>query len=52
VYQRGVLRKVKRGLTFDETVIVFTEIPDPIMHVDVEEGNACGIKNGDIVEIL
>ena len=41
-----------RGLIFSETAIVFTEIPEPTMHVDVEEGNACGIKNMDVVEIL
>lgn len=44
--------KGERGLTFDETVIVFTDIPEPTMHVDVEEGNACNIKSMDIVEII
>ena len=42
----------ERALIFDETVITFTDIPDPTMHVDVEEGNAAQIKNMDIVEIL
>jgi len=41
-----------RGLVFDETVVTFTEIPEPTMHVDVEEGNAAGVKNMDMVEIL
>ncbi len=42
----------ERGLTFDEVVITFTDIPEPTMHVDVEEGNAACINNMDIVEIL
>lgn len=41
-----------RALIFDETVVTFTDIPEPTMHVDVEEGNAACIKNMDIVEIL
>jgi putative phosphotransacetylase len=44
--------KGERALIFDETVITFTEIEKPTMHVDVEEGNACGVNNMDIVEIL
>ncbi len=42
----------ERALIFDETVIVFTDIEEPTMHVDVEEGNACCINNMDIVEIM
>ncbi|MBR0597816.1 PduL/EutD family phosphate acyltransferase [Sinanaerobacter chloroacetimidivorans] len=42
----------ERALIFDETVVTFTDIPDPTMHIDVEEGNAAHIKNMDIVEIL
>lgn len=42
----------ERALIFDETVIVFTEIDEPTMHVDFEEGNAACVKNMDIVEIL
>lgn len=41
-----------RALIFDETVITFTDIDEPTMHVDVEEGNAACVKNMDIVEIL
>ncbi len=42
----------ERKLTFDEVVITFTDIPEPTMHVDVEEGNAACINNMDTVEIL
>ena len=44
--------KGERELTFHDTVISFTDIEETTMHVDVEEGNAAGIKNMDIVEIL
>lgn len=44
--------KGERGLIFDETAISFTDIEETTMHVDVEEGNAAGIKNMDIVEML
>lgn len=42
----------ERALIFDNTMVVFTEIPEPTMHVDVEEGNAADITNGDTVEII
>lgn len=41
-----------RALVFEETVISFTDIPEPTMHVDVEEANAAGINSMDIAEIL
>lgn len=42
----------ERALIFDQTIVTFTDIPEPTMHVDVEEGNAACIKNMDVVEIL
>jgi putative phosphotransacetylase len=42
----------ERALIFDETVVTFTDIDEPTMHVDVEEGNSACIKNMDVVEIL
>ncbi len=42
----------ERALIFDETVITFTDIDEPTMHLDVEEGNAAHVKNMDLVEIL
>lgn len=42
----------ERGLIYQETVVTFTDIDQPTMHVDVEEGNAAGIQNMDIVEII
>ena len=42
----------ERALIFDETVVTFTDISEPTMHVDVEEGNAACIQNMDIAEIL
>ncbi|GHU63759.1 phosphate propanoyltransferase [Clostridia bacterium] len=42
----------ERGLIFENTAVVFTEIPEPTLHVDIEEGNASGLKNLDVVEIL
>lgn len=43
----------RRKLIFDDVCVVFTDgMEAPMMHVDVEEGNAAGIKNMDIGEIL
>jgi putative phosphotransacetylase len=43
----------ERKLIFDDVMVVFTDgMEEPMMHVDVEEANAAGIKNMDIVEIL
>lgn len=42
----------ERALIFEKVMIVFTEIDDPTMHVDVEEGNAANVKNMDMIEIL
>lgn len=41
-----------RGLTFDNVLVRSGEGHKLEMHVDMEEGNAAGVKNGDIVEII
>ena len=42
----------ERALIFDQVAVVYTDIDAPTVHVDVEEGNAAAIANGDIVELL
>lgn len=41
-----------RGLIFDNVLVRVGSKYALEMHVDVEEGNAAGIKNGDIVELI
>ena len=41
-----------RGLVFDNVLVRVHKTYALEMHVDVEEGNAAGIKNGDLVELL
>lgn len=41
-----------RGLTFDEVLVRVSDSYALEMHVDVEEGNACGVKNSDLVELI
>lgn len=41
-----------RGLVFDNVLVRVSEKFALEMHVDVEEGNAAGIKNGDLVELI
>jgi putative phosphotransacetylase len=41
-----------RGLTFENVLVRVSDKYDLEMHVDVEEGNACGIKNGDKVVLV
>lgn len=41
-----------RGLIFDNVLVRVSDKFDLEMHVDVEEGNACGIRNGDKVTIV
>ena len=42
----------ERALVFNEVVISYTDIEEPTFHVDVEEGNAAGLTNLDVVEII
>lgn len=41
-----------RGLIFDNVLVRVHPSYALEMHVDVEEGNAAGVKNGDIVELI
>lgn len=41
-----------RGLTFDEVLVRVSDSYALEMHVDVEEGNACGVKNRELVELV
>ena len=41
-----------RGLTFDQVLVRVSDKFNLEMHVDIEEGNACGVKNGDLVELI
>lgn len=42
----------ERGLIFGNVLIRIIPYGEPVMHVDIEEGNAAGLKNNDLVEIL
>jgi Propanediol utilization protein len=42
----------KRGLTFDNVLIRVGKDYALEMHVDIDEGNAAGLKNGSMVEIV
>lgn len=52
----GDIVKVKvggpRGVIFDNVLVRSGESHKLELHVDIEEGNAAGAKNGDIVEII
>lgn len=41
-----------RGLTFDNVLVRVNQTYALDMHVDIEEGNAAGVRNGDLVEII
>lgn len=41
-----------RGLIFNNVLVRVSDESQLEMHVDIEEGNAAGVKNGDIVEII
>ncbi len=41
-----------RGLTFENVLVRVHESYALEMHVDIEEGNAAGLKNGQLVEIV
>lgn len=42
----------ERALVFENVLVRVDPSFSPEMHVDIEEGNAAGVKNGDIVEIV
>lgn len=42
----------QRGLVFENVLVRAREDFALEMHVDVEEGNAAGVKNGDLVELI
>lgn len=41
-----------RALDFDQVLVRVSPKYSLEMHIDVEEGNAAGLKNGDLVEII
>ncbi len=41
-----------RGLTFDNVLVRVRDDFALEMHVDIDEGNACGVKNGQLVELI
>lgn len=41
-----------RGLVFDEVLCRVSDKFALEMHVDIEEGNASGVKNGELVELI
>ena len=42
----------ERGLIFENVLIRSNERCGLEMHIDLEEGNAAGCKNGDMLEII
>ena len=42
----------KRGLVFDNVLVRVHPTFALEMHVDIDEGNASGLKNGDLVELI
>ena len=41
-----------RGLVFDNVLVRVNDEYALDMHVDIEEGNAAGLKNGDEIEVI
>ncbi len=41
-----------RGLIFNNVLVRVSDSFQLEMHVDIEEGNAAGVKNGDLVELI
>ena len=41
-----------RGLVFDQVLVRVNSSYALEMHVDIEEGNAAGVRNGDLVELI
>lgn len=51
--QRVAVRVLgRRGLIFEEAAVRVSEKFKTEMHLDTDEGNAGGVKNGDLVEVL
>lgn len=44
--------KGPRGLIFENVLVRAHKDFALEMHVDIEEGNACGLRNGDLVELI
>ena len=42
----------ERGLVFNNVLVRVSDAFQLEMHVDIEEGNAAGVKNGDLVELI
>lgn len=42
----------ERGITFHNVLVRVHKGKRALMHIDIEEGNAAGIKNGDMGELL
>lgn len=42
----------ERALVFEQVVAVFADMDEPTIHVDLEEGNAGWISNGDMVDVI
>lgn len=42
----------ERGLVFNNVLVRVADSFALEMHVDIEEGNAAGVKNGDLVELI
>ncbi|WP_254171327.1 PduL/EutD family phosphate acyltransferase, partial [Clostridioides difficile] len=41
-----------RALVFENVLVRASDSFNLEMHVDMEEGNAAGVKNGDLVELI
>ncbi|MFZ7131098.1 MAG: phosphate propanoyltransferase [Eubacteriales bacterium] len=48
----NVLTEGKRGVLFQNVLVRVNKDYHLEMHVDIEEGNAAGLKNGDMVKIV
>ncbi len=51
--QRVAVRVLgKRGLIFEEVVVRISDKFKTEMHLDIDEGNAAAVRNGDLVEVI
>ncbi len=48
----SILTDGPRGVRFDNVLVRVSDSYALEMHVDIEEGNASGIRNGDMVELI